>query len=86
MPLPTSDLRPLTSDRPRIGYTSQNADDAYFHEWQHDYWFSIFLGGGEPVRLYPELVDDYDPILDTLDGLAKNSTKAIYIVRCMLFH
>ncbi len=58
-----------TSDRPRIGYTSQGADDAYFHKWQHDYWFSIFLSGGEPVRLYPESVQDCDAVLDALDGL-----------------
>ncbi len=60
---PTSDLRP------RIGYTSREADIAYFHKFQHDYWFSISLGGGEPVQLYPETMHDYEAVLDTLDGL-----------------
>ncbi len=67
---PPSALRPPTSDlRPRLGYTSREADIAYFHKFQHDYWFSISLGGGEPVRLYPETVHDYNADLDKLDGL-----------------
>lgn len=69
MPFPTSDSRSLPLDRPRIGYTSQDADDAYFHKWQHDYWFSILIGGGEPVRLYPEIVQDCNVVLDSVDGL-----------------
>jgi putative glutamine amidotransferase len=61
---------PPTSDPlPRIGYTSREADIAYFHKFQHDYWFSILIGGGEPVRLYPDIVHDCDAVLDTLDGL-----------------
>ncbi len=73
---PTSDLRPPASDprplipaRPRIGYTSREADKAYFLKWQRDYWYSVLLAGGEPVQLNPEFTQDYDAVLDTLDGL-----------------
>ncbi|NOZ71531.1 MAG: type 1 glutamine amidotransferase [Chloroflexi bacterium] len=55
--------------KPRIGFTSREANRQYFITWQRDYWFSIRLGGGEPVRLYPEVVKDADEALAQLDGL-----------------
>ncbi|RME84497.1 MAG: gamma-glutamyl-gamma-aminobutyrate hydrolase family protein [Caldilineae bacterium] len=55
--------------RPRIGFTSREKDAGYFHRWQRDYWFCILLAGGEPVRLYPEIVPDAGAVLDKLDGL-----------------
>ncbi len=54
---------------PRIGFTSREADFAYFLQWQRDYWFSILLAGGEPVRLTPDAVGDFEAALAGLDGL-----------------
>ncbi len=59
----------MASTRPRIAFTSREADLAYFHKWQRDYWFSIKLAGGEPVRLYPEAVQDPPAALVDIDGL-----------------
>lgn len=55
--------------KPRIGFTSREADRQYFITWQRDYWFSIRLGGGEPIRLYPEVVEDAEAALEQIDGL-----------------
>ena len=55
--------------RPRIGFTSREQDIDYFLTWQRDYWFAIELAGGEPVRLVPEEVQDFDAALADLDGL-----------------
>lgn len=54
---------------PRIGFTSREADYNYFLQWQRDYWFSILLAGGEPVRLVPETITDFEKALADLDGL-----------------
>lgn len=54
---------------PRIGFSSREADRGTFLKWQRDYWFSIRLAGGEPVRLYPEIVPDPAATLDSIDGL-----------------
>jgi putative glutamine amidotransferase len=55
--------------KPRIGFTSREANRDYFITWQRDYWFSIRLGGGEPIRLYPSIVENVETVLDQIDGL-----------------
>ncbi|MCO6451332.1 MAG: gamma-glutamyl-gamma-aminobutyrate hydrolase family protein [Caldilineales bacterium] len=58
-----------SSSRPRIGFTSREENIDYFLKWQRDYWFAIQSAGGEPVRLVPEEVQDFESTLDGLDGL-----------------